>query len=721
SAIKKSLEKNIDENIFLEQSIERTTRDIGEEKRVLENKEKSKIENIRYIDEAKKSLEIVEENSENYCNYIKIQDELGRRKKDIITLEEKIEVLRKKEGDIKKIENKALEINGEIDKEKIHIESNRVNYEKSLKEKVEQEKNIFLANSRESELEIEEGIIAPLIENGEKLEKEIRKLEQFLQIEEAKILEDRKNYTELNKKLESYRGERVEEKLDELQELDKKKVLVESEISKIIALLENNREAEEKLSTSICPYLDEKCKNIESSSDSNMFFEERERRFKELLESNKMIARELQKSLEPLESLKKMLRESEIVRDTVLNLERLIEKKENEIRINELLGENLSLQRDIFEKEHGDLENLYKRKIAIKEERKYLGIKDIQKKIEEISILMYEMDRDYNIFCERKTNLEKDRDSSIEKIKTLENEIKDFPIYEEKLKKSKNDLSDLEMVVENIKISYDLYNRNIAEALKLQSYHENDERLKDSIDRVEFGIKKLEENLQKLREELSGKISIESLRHEKISVENRMTDLHRESGSLLNMVRDLQEKAKKAEKDYLEIEELEEQEKKLQKKIELTGKFRDNVKGMGEKVAQSIIRKIAFFATENFRKITGRGESIIWSGKDSSEKDSPYSVLLEGADCEGNLRRVNFDQLSGGEQVAVAISIRGAMNSIFTKTGFSIFDEPTNNLDKERRKILADNIGEILQNMEQSIIVTHDDTFKEMAQQVIEL
>ncbi|MGL4980416.1 MAG: hypothetical protein ACRC40_00650, partial [Fusobacteriaceae bacterium] len=698
-----------------------TTRDIGEEKRVLENQEKTKIENIKYIDEAKRSLEIVEENSENYSNYIKIQDELGRRKKDIITLEEEIEVLRKKEGDIKKIENKTLEINGEIAKEKIHIESNRVGYEKSLKEKVEQEKNIFLANSRESELDIEEGIITPLIENGEKLEKEIRKLEQFLQIEEAKILEDRKNYTELNKKLDSYSGERVEERLDELQELDKKKVLVESEISKIVALLENNREAQGKLSTSICPYLDEQCKNIDGSLDGQMFFEERERRFKELLESNKMIARELQKSLEPLESLKKMLRESEIVRDTAINLERLIEKKENEIRVNEVLGENLSLQKDIFEKEHGDLENLHKRKIAIAEERKYLGIKDIQKKIEEISVLIYEMDRDYNMFCERKINLEKDRDSSMEKIKTLKDETKDFPIYEEKLKKSKNDLSDLEMVVENIKISYDLYNRNIGEALKLQSYHENDVRLKDSIDRIKFGIKKLEENLQKLREELSGKISVESLRHEKISVEKRITDLHRESGSLLNMVKDLQEKAEKAEKDYLEINELEEKEKKLQKKIELTGKFRDNVKGMGEKVAQSIIRKIAFFATENFRKITGRGESIIWSGKDSSEKDSPYSVLLEGVDREGNLRKVNFDQLSGGEQVAVAISIRGAMNSIFTKTGFSIFDEPTNNLDKERRKILADNIGEILQNMEQSIIVTHDDTFKEMAQQVIDL
>lgn len=32
----------------------------------------------------------------------------------------------------------------------------------------------------------------------------------------------------------------------------------------------------------------------------------------------------------------------------------------------------------------------------------------------------------------------------------------------------------------------------------------------------------------------------------------------------------------------------------------------------------------------------------------------------------------------------------------FTNTKFSIFDEPTNNLDLERRKSLSDNIGEIL-------------------------
>ena len=125
---------------------------------------------------------------------------------------------------------------------------------------------------------------------------------------------------------------------------------------------------------------------------------------------------------------------------------------------------------------------------------------------------------------------------------------------------------------------------------------------------------------------------------------------------------------------------------------------------------ENILKEISFWATDNFVKITGRTERISWSNE-----ENPYEVSLVGE------KKVSFEQLSGGEQVAVAISLRAAMASIFTKTNFSIFDEPTNNLDKERKKSLADNIGEILKNLEQSIIVTHDDSFREMAEKVIEL
>ena len=151
---------------------------------------------------------------------------------------------------------------------------------------------------------------------------------------------------------------------------------------------------------------------------------------------------------------------------------------------------------------------------------------------------------------------------------------------------------------------------------------------------------------------------------------------------------------------------------KLNMKLELTKIFREKIKSMGKEVSKNMLKEIEILATENFRKITGRGEKIIWSNEDKNK----YVVFLDGD--RGELK---FEQLSGGEQVAVAISIRGAMSELFTESKFSIFDEPTNNLDTERRRSLADSIGEILKNLEQSIIVTHDDTFREMAQKVIEL
>ena len=84
-------------------------------------------------------------------------------------------------------------------------------------------------------------------------------------------------------------------------------------------------------------------------------------------------------------------------------------------------------------------------------------------------------------------------------------------------------------------------------------------------------------------------------------------------------------------------------------KLELTKAFRERIKSMGKEVSKNMLKEIEILATENFRKITGRGEKVIWSNEDKDK----YSVYLSGD--RGELR---FEQLSGGEQVAVAISIR---------------------------------------------------------------
>jgi exonuclease SbcC len=56
-----------------------------------------------------------------------------------------------------------------------------------------------------------------------------------------------------------------------------------------------------------------------------------------------------------------------------------------------------------------------------------------------------------------------------------------------------------------------------------------------------------------------------------------------------------------------------------------------------------------------------------------------------------------------------------------TDCRFAIFDEPTINLDAEKREALSVSLHAILKNLEQALVVTHDSAFKEMASKVIEL
>ena len=158
----------------------------------------------------------------------------------------------------------------------------------------------------------------------------------------------------------------------------------------------------------------------------------------------------------------------------------------------------------------------------------------------------------------------------------------------------------------------------------------------------------------------------------------------------------------------LEFDEL----KKLEDKSNRANLIRNEVGKMGRAISKYMLSGISNIASLNFNKITGRTERIEWS---NDEKDK-YVLYLVGQE-----RKIAFEQLSGGEQVSVAIAIRGTMTEYFTNSRFMILDEPTNNLDTERKKLLAEYMGEILKNLDQSIIVTHDDTFREMAEKIIEL
>ena len=145
---------------------------------------------------------------------------------------------------------------------------------------------------------------------------------------------------------------------------------------------------------------------------------------------------------------------------------------------------------------------------------------------------------------------------------------------------------------------------------------------------------------------------------------------------------------------------------RLEELDEATEFIRDTLKAAGPLVTESYLFNISLEANQLFREITGEaGRALRWS--------RDYEIVLEE---EGHER--SFPNLSGGEQMAAALSIRLALLTQLSDIRLAFFDEPTVNMDAERRERLAQQIGQV-QHFDQLFIISHDDTFEENVDHII--
>jgi exonuclease SbcC len=147
---------------------------------------------------------------------------------------------------------------------------------------------------------------------------------------------------------------------------------------------------------------------------------------------------------------------------------------------------------------------------------------------------------------------------------------------------------------------------------------------------------------------------------------------------------------------------------RLEEINEATEFIRDTLKAAGPLVTESYLYNISIEANQLFREITGEaGRALRWS--------RDYEIMLEE---EGHER--SFPNLSGGEQMAAAMSIRLALLKQLSDIRLAFFDEPTTNMDAERRERLAQQIGQV-QHFDQLFVISHDDTFEENVDHIIHI
>lgn len=692
--------------------IEKLTGEINALSENIKNKNEELIKVSNSIRESEISEKIVKENREKYEEYQKYSQEINIlkiRKKELEKIKEEC-LLHEKEI------NSLEKLNSEIDGEIKVFENKKENNESLLLERknklFEIEKEIIDKKGKVVEYKSELSKITPLLIKLEEFEKKLEVGENNIKNFEIKLEEKLEDINKEQEKRKYLMSENLENQLSELEEHEKNKKLLEDEILKKDLLLKENEEAFEMLKTSYCPYLKEQCKNLDGKNIDEYFKDKREKYIKEIEEkkntvkeiNNKLINKnEIMEKIIRLDTLSKEIDEKEVeFIQEKLKLETGKSKIENE----KLKLKNFKLENNIESKEKlSEIKITLKTKIDSLDLLKSEEIKGgLEKEIENFN---------KNINIELK-NIEEKKIVIKENIKTLEekrNFLNENKIFSNELITINTNIDKLEKKTNSLERSSNLYLENYKKAMEKNELEKNLENIKIIIENNQMKFKEKSTLLELKRKDIES-IELEKIQKKDEKITSDIEEIREKLGAVNSEVETLKKKLDEVKKYEDLLKNKRKYLEKLNMKLELTKIFREKIKSMGKEVSKNMLKEIEILATENFRKITGRGEKIVWSNEDKNK----YVVFLDGD--RGELK---FEQLSGGEQVAVAISIRGAMSELFTESKFSIFDEPTNNLDTERRRSLADSIGEILKNLEQSIIVTHDDTFREMAQKVIEL
>ncbi len=223
----------------------------------------------------------------------------------------------------------------------------------------------------------------------------------------------------------------------------------------------------------------------------------------------------------------------------------------------------------------------------------------------------------------------------------------------------------------------------------------------------------LQTQLAQLRRELEPLTSLyQPQEHQHLRSLLQLTEIQKAKAqarleSLFPQLQKIQERLRQLEqvKQALKQAEAERAEKeRLHRFIKFS---RDTYKKAGPQITQYYLQQINTVADHLFREILNRFDvSLSW------EPDYEIRIQERG----GPKRR--FACLSGGEQMVAALAVRLALLKVLGQLDVAFFDEPTTNMDAQRRQRLAEAITN-LHSFEQLFVISHDNTFEQVTENVI--
>jgi len=671
-------------------------------KKLGEQNEKKYEDDKKLKEERKKTL------AERQKNIAELENEMAAKNKELNDETKKLEDLEQKITIHKKELDKYNKQKEQINSKETELKNSKNNMEKFAKIKEKDKHNVEESENARKFLENNKGKFDEYVsakENSDNLGNEWQKFKNA-----AKHYEDlQKQQQKLKEEQIKLQGnkEQAENNIKNFEEQISKNQIEQNETKKKLDKINSDKEEKEnelekikeqinKL-TPICAKFDELTKN-------------RENKDREILELKKA-EKELGKGICP------------ILKGPCLAGNRQDYFEEH---FNKLSEEKTEIEKKLEEKiQFTDSEVILICKIKeFMEEKKRISIeqlteiKNIKSRVDDENGKLKKINNEIHALIEN-------REAGLNKLKEVNEtlckngiEIQELIPKIEVAKKDKEISEKLQMEISDIKTKIltplqKIYDECLQKTKTAEEYESRKERLADSEKIIEIEIERMDK-LNKELNELKSNFSEEQLKLKEEEIKS-LNKMHEETiKQKANLERDIEYKKKEIDehkKTELEILDLDSKIAIIQQKIELTKIFRNQIKDLGRIVAEERVRSIAYIATDYFNKITNRPESILWICNESEK----YSLYLDNGQ-----NRCSFVNLSGGEQISVAIAIRLALSQEFGNTGLIILDEPTNNLDQYKRQLLAENLPKMVENLIQLFVVTHDDTFRNSATKVIE-
>ncbi len=191
----------------------------------------------------------------------------------------------------------------------------------------------------------------------------------------------------------------------------------------------------------------------------------------------------------------------------------------------------------------------------------------------------------------------------------------------------------------------------------------------------------------------------QTLRNRAGGLEGQLAERERQASQIAEEMAELARR-------QVELDEAQAASARLQEQADLLESLRRILREAGPYVTKALVQQISYGAGQLFSEIMqDHTRHLRW--------DAEYGIVLE---VDGRDRQ--FAQLSGGEQMSAALSVRLALLREMSDIQVAFFDEPTSNLDEARRESLARQILGI-EGFRQLFVISHDDTFEQATQNLV--